>query len=41
MPYRYSLHREAGLLRGGHEGVFVMLNPSTADDERDDPTIRR
>ena len=39
--YRYSLRREAGLLRGGHEGVFVMLNPSTADDERDDPTIRR
>lgn len=38
--YRYSLERrwgdsESGLL------AFVMLNPSTADAEVDDPTIRR
>lgn len=37
--YRYALGRK---LEGG-EGrvVFVMLNPSTADGEQDDPTIRR
>lgn len=37
--YRYSLWREWDdrLLRC----VFVGLNPSTADGERDDPTIRR
>ena len=37
--YRYRLWR-----RWAHEGpvvVFVMLNPSTADARRDDPTIRR
>lgn len=38
--YRYSLWRDfengqASMLR------FVMLNPSTADAEQDDPTIRR
>lgn len=37
--YRYSLTR-----RWAHEGpraAFVLLNPSTADAARDDPTIRR
>ena len=37
--YRYSLTREIG----GNDRVcnFIMLNPSTADAETDDPTIRR
>lgn len=34
--YRYRLTRGAGRLL-----AFVMLNPSTADAEQDDPTIRR
>lgn len=38
-PYRYRLWREwdASLPRA----CFVMLNPSTADADTDDPTIRR
>jgi hypothetical protein len=36
--YRYSLTRE---LDGKGTCTFVMLNPSTADAEQDDPTIRR
>ena len=36
--YRYSLMREWSELR---RVVFVMLNPSTADEATDDPTIRR
>lgn len=36
--FRYSLWRRWG---AGTTCVFVMLNPSTADAERDDPTIRR
>lgn len=36
--YRYALWRQWGL---GAPLVFVMLNPSTADAEQDDPTIRR
>jgi hypothetical protein len=36
--YRYLLGREWG---DGPTAVFVMLNPSTADGMRDDPTIRR
>lgn len=37
--YRYALSRNWG---SGQEFVcFIMLNPSTADAEKDDPTIRR
>jgi hypothetical protein len=36
--YRYTLWRQWGT---GQPMVFVMLNPSTADAEQDDPTIRR
>lgn len=36
--YRYQLTRSWGA--GEHLG-FLMLNPSTADDTQDDPTIRR
>ena len=37
--YRYTLWREwAG---GNGYAMFVGLNPSTADETRDDPTIRR
>lgn len=37
--YRYTLHRE--WLGGEGTCLFVMLNPSTADANEDDPTIRR
>lgn len=38
--YRYTLTRE--WLIGAKPGVtFIMLNPSTADAAKDDPTIRR
>lgn len=37
--YRFRLGRE--WLTGQGEVLFVMLNPSTADAEVDDPTIRR
>lgn len=36
--YRYRLWRRWG---DGHNLYFVMLNPSTADADADDPTIRR
>lgn len=36
--YRYRLRREFG---EGPPMMFVMLNPSTADHERNDPTITR
>ena len=36
--YRYELRREWA---PGPTAVFVMLNPSSADAEIDDPTIRR
>lgn len=38
--YRYTLQR-GPWLTGQWTVLFVMLNPSTADDQRDDPTIRR
>jgi hypothetical protein len=37
--YRYRLWRRWA--EGGAVIAFVMLNPSTADARRDDPTIRR
>ena len=36
--YRYTLGRTWG---DGDTCVFIMLNPSVADAESDDPTIRR
>lgn len=37
--YRYTLHRVWD--RRMPQAVWVMLNPSTADADRDDPTIRK
>lgn len=40
--YRYSLHRDwCRPFQRPRWVTFVMLNPSTADAESDDPTIRR
>lgn len=39
--YRYSLTRAWGDTNDFKTLVFCMLNPSTADAEKDDPTIRR
>lgn len=39
--YRYSLERFWGKGSDFRTMVFCMLNPSTADAEKDDPTIRR
>ena len=41
-PYRYVLERRPRpLLDAAALPLVIMLNPSTADDERDDPTTRR
>lgn len=37
--YRYRLERDVG--ESSRTCLFVMLNPSTADENQDDPTIRR
>lgn len=37
--YRYALRRRVGM--DDSAVLFVMLNPSTADEEVNDPTIRR
>jgi hypothetical protein len=39
--WRYSLTREVAPMAGDGTCVFVGLNPSTADETADDPTIRR
>lgn len=39
--YRYRLDRPGGLAAIHDPAVFIMLNPSTADADLDDPTIRR
>ena len=38
--YRYTLWREWDLLNSNY-AMFIGLNPSTADEWKDDPTIRR
>ena len=38
--YRYLLARDIGFA-GTRACMFVMLNPSTADEHKGDPTIRR
>jgi hypothetical protein len=39
--WRYSLTRDVAPLTGKGCVAFIGLNPSTADETRDDPTIRR
>lgn len=39
--WRYSLTREVAPLTGEGTVAFIGLNPSTADETADDPTIRR
>lgn len=38
--YRYTLWREWDLMNSQY-AMFIGLNPSTADETKDDPTIRR
>ena len=41
--YRYSLWRDLNVLAPANDGyvMFIGLNPSTADEVNNDPTIRR
>lgn len=39
--YRYTLYRRWATERELYSLPIVMLNPSTADEQKDDPTIRR
>jgi hypothetical protein len=39
--YRYMLSRPGDMTATRGPALFIMLNPSTADAEMDDPTIRR
>lgn len=39
--YRYTLWREWDQLFNKEYAMFIGLNPSTADETKDDPTIRR
>lgn len=39
--YRYMLSRPGDMTATRGAALFIMLNPSTADAEQDDPTIRR
>jgi hypothetical protein len=39
--WRYSLTRDVAPLTGEGTVTFIGLNPSTADETQDDPTIRR
>lgn len=39
--YRYSLWRKWQPMMGGDNLLFIGLNPSTANDIKNDPTIRR
>lgn len=41
LQYRYTLHRDLGMLDHIGRLVWVMLNPSTADASTNDPTIRK
>lgn len=39
--YRYILHRRWQPERRDHSIMFIMLNPSTATEQVDDPTVRK
>lgn len=39
--YRYRLERDLGGMLSGPTVAWIMVNPSTADAETDDPTIRK